>query len=39
MKAQLEPGWLGRAASRTALRLIDRVPMLRQRFFVAMAAE
>jgi salicylate hydroxylase len=39
MKAQLEPGWLGRAASRTVLRLMDRVPILRQRFFMAMAAE
>jgi hypothetical protein len=39
MKAQLETDALARAASRAALRLANRVPMLSRWFFLAMAAE
>jgi 2-polyprenyl-6-methoxyphenol hydroxylase-like FAD-dependent oxidoreductase len=39
MKAQLETGALARAASRAALKLINRTPTFRRWFFLAMAAE
>ncbi len=39
MKAQLEAGALARAASRAALRLMNRIPPLKRRFFLALAAE
>jgi salicylate hydroxylase len=39
MKAVLETGTLARAASRTVLRLVNRIPTLKRRFSLAMAAE
>src|SRR5262249_16383859 len=39
MKAQLRSGVLRRAAMRLALRLADRMPMLKRWFFLAMAVE
>lgn len=39
MKAQLETGALARSASRTVLRLVNRIPTLKRWFFLAMAAE
>ena len=39
MKAQLETGALARAASRTVLRMVNRIPTLKRSFFLAMAAE